>query len=153
MDNNDYYQQPAQPVQPVQPEVYQQPVQYPAPYYEGSEQEMKERTKKANLLCLISIALRVIPYILTTVTGLFGRVLETTDLSQLSSSVTSVISFATSGASIASWVLVIIARAKYRESKFAKILLIIYICELVLTVIAVVVLVIWCMIACRNFPG
>lgn len=153
MDNNNYYQQPAQPVQPVQPEVYQQPVQYPAPYYDGSEQEMKERTKKANLLCLISIALRVIPYILTTVTGLFGRVLETTDLSHLSSSVTSVISLATSGASIASWVLVIIARAKYRESKFAKILLIVYICELVVGVIAAIALIIWCAYACHGIPG
>lgn len=156
------YQQPVQYAQPVQPAEYmqpaqnQQPVQYPAPYFEGTAQEMKERNKKANILCIISLVLRVAPYVLTTITGTFNRLFENVDLSsisQMSNMATLAISAATSGTYIASWVLVIIAKVKFKESKFAKILLIIYICELVLTVIAVVVLVIWCMVACRNFPG
>ena len=163
MDNSYYnnaqnYQPQGQPVQPIyqDPAQYQQPVQYPSPYFQGTQEEMADRKKKANTLCIISLLLRAVPYITGIITAFIERFNSITNLSEITTTLTGIISFATGGTYIASWVLLIIARVKYKESRFAKVLMIVYICELVVTVIAVIILVVWCMIVCQgcqNFPG
>jgi hypothetical protein len=54
---------------------------------------------------------------------------------------------------LASWVLMIIARAKYRRSVFAKVVMWIYIVLLILGVIATVVLIMTCVNMIRQCPG
>ena len=176
MENNNFSQQPepqaqplqAQPVQyqqPVQqPAQYQQPVytQYPeqqyavpysAPLAQPVDTEAREKTKKGNILCFISLACYLAPYlvgsILSAVTGFFENV--SSSLTGTSYSVSSLVTSSVLTASyIASWVLVIIARVKYKNT-FSKVLLWIYIGILVLSIIAIVLVVAFCLFACSQY--
>ena len=166
MENNNYSQEPqaqpsAQPVQyqqPVQQPVYTQyPQQYSAPYTASPVQpvdpEAKEKIKKGNILCFISLACYVAPSIiggiLNSVTDSFENLQQS--LTGSSYSLSSLISSSVmTAAYIAAWVLVIIARTKYKNT-FSKVLLWIYIGTLVLGIIALVVVIAFCLFACGKY--
>ena len=183
MDNNNYqpiqpqYQPLQQPQQPVQP-VYQQPAygqqpsyQQPYPQYqqmpgqymadpllmsadEMDAEERAARRKKGNLLCFISIGLLVLPY---AVSGIFSGLADS--LSELFednaglSAISSLLSLALGGSYIGSWVLMIIARVKYKENKFAKVLMWVYIGLAAASIIAVVLLIVMCWYLVKDCPG
>ena len=57
------------------------------------------------------------------------------------------------GTYIASWVLMIIARVKYKESKFAKVLMWVYIGILAASVIALVLIIAMCAYMLKDCQG
>ncbi len=163
MENNNYSQEPqAQPsAQPVQ---YQQPVQQPV-YTQYSQQyavpqalpvvdtEAREKTKNGNILCFISLACYLAPSIiggiLSAVTDSFEKMQQS--LTGSSYSLSSLVSSSVmTAAYIAAWVLVIIARTKYKNT-FSKVLLWIYIGTLVLGIIALVVVIAFCLFTCGQY--
>ena len=159
--------------QPVQQPVYQQPVQQPVyqPAYQPQPQyvqgnkatlgiqqadlytpaEQSERRKKATVLCVISLVCQFAPELIT---GVFSGIAESLD--DLSSSLEP-LTYATSmvalGTYVASWVLMIIARVKYKESKFAKVLMWVYIGILAASVIAIVLVIAMCAYMLKDCQG
>lgn len=176
------YQQPVQlPVQqPVQQPVYQplqpdpnqpaymyQPAYQPQPQYVqgnkatlGIQQadlytpaEQSERRKKANILCIISLVCQFAPEIIS---GVFSGILQSVDDFASNSSLeplTYVSSMIVGGTYIASWVLMIIARVKYKESKFAKVLMWVYIGILAASIIAIILVVAMCAYLLKDCRG
>ena len=161
MENNNYSQETQPQAQPVQ---YQQPVQQPV-YTQYPQQysvpqalpvvdpEAKEKIKKGNILCFISLACYVAPSIiggiLNSVTDSFENLQQ--GLTGSSYSLSSLVSSSVmTAAYIAAWVLVIIARTKYKNT-FSKVLLWIYIGTLVLGIIALVVVIAFCLFACGKY--
>ena len=166
------YQQPVQ--QQVQQPVYQQPAyeQYyqqtyqPQPQYvQGNNAtlginqtdlytpaEQSERRKKATILCIISLVCQFAPEVIG---GVLSGIIESLD--DLSSSslepLTYISSMIVGGTYIASWVLMIIARVKYKESKFAKVLMWVYIGILAASVIAIVLIVAMCAYMLKDCQG
>ncbi|MBP5654666.1 MAG: hypothetical protein J6X33_04075 [Clostridiales bacterium] len=176
MNNDQQYQtapsQPQQFVQPGQAQQYQQPP-YQQPQYQPQPQQFMaqqpaywqttpqvraeaedpaSRKKKANILCFISLGLSFVPYFMSFLMILMG---EFSDVSKYKSSDFLIdIMVSLMGASyIASWVLMIIARVKFKESVFAKILMWVYIGMAALGVIAVMAFIAWCVSQCSNMPG
>lgn len=165
-------QQPVQPVQqPVQQPVYQQPAyqqMYPQQYqqtqYAGNNaplgvqpadmytpEEQSKRRKQANILCIISLVLQVAPEVLTSVFS--GMVESLGDISNVTEPITYGYSILAGGTYIASWVLMIIARVKYKESKFAKILMWVYIGLLAAGVITLVIIIAMCAYMLKDCQG
>lgn len=170
------YQQPVQqvqqPVQQVQQPVYQQPAyqqMYPQQYqqqtqYAGNNaplgvqpqdmytpEEQAKRRKQANILCIISLVLQVAPEVLT---GVFSGLVESLgDISNVTEPITYAYSLITGGTYIASWVLMIIARVKYKKSKFAKILMWVYIGILAAGVITLVIIIAMCAYMLKDCQG
>ena len=166
--------QMAQPVQPqsVQQPVYQQPV-YQQPYQQVQPQyvpdkkaplgiqptdmftpeEQAQRRKKATILCIISLVCQFAPEVFG---GIFSGIVE--GIGEMSNSsalepLTYISSMLVGGTYIASWVLMIIARVKYKESKFAKVLMWVYIGILVASVIAIVLIVAMCAYMLKDCQG
>ena len=175
-----YQPQPQQPQQPVQPVYQQQPVygqqpQYQQPVYqqmpgqymaqpyvdpllmpadEMSPEERASRRKKGNLLCFISIGLQVLPYITSGIlSGITQSLNELAGSNSGLSAISYILSLATGGSYIASWVLMIIARVKYRENKFAKVLMWVYIGLTVAYIAAVILLIVMCWYLVKDCPG
>ena len=174
-------QQPQQPVQPVyqqqpvygqQPQYqqqYQQPVyqqmpgQYMAQPYvdpllmpadEMSPEERASRRKKGNLLCFISIGLQILPYITSGIlSGIMESLNELAGSNSGLSAISYILSLATGGSYIASWVMMIIARVKYRENKFAKVLMWVYIGLTVAYIAAAILLIVMCWYLVKDCPG
>ena len=158
------YQQPQPAVYPPQ---YQRPVQYqqyPGQPYPGAnpymgtenqrtEAEIAQRRKKANILCFISLGLQVVPYVLSGIIAATSNIFSDQNLDSLTSLMSEILSTLTGGSYIASWVFMIIARVKYKESTFAKVLMWVYIGVLALGIIAVVLFVIWCISELQKCPG
>lgn len=165
-------QQPVQPIQqPVQQPVYQQPAyqqMYPQQYqqtqYAGNNaplgvqpadmytpEEQAKRRKQANILCIISLVLQVAPEVLTSVFS--GMVESLGDISNVTEPITYGYSILAGGTYIASWVLMIIARVKYKESKFAKILMWVYIGLLAAGVITLVIIIAMCAYMLKDCQG
>ncbi|MBO4523140.1 MAG: hypothetical protein J5723_00470 [Ruminococcus sp.] len=152
------YQQQPQYQQPVyQQPVYQQPV-YQQPVYQQPQkpvrpidllppEERSARKKKANTLCIISLILQVSPYVIL---GVLSGILESLDRSfDVTTSVPAIVQilgYISGGAYIASWVFMIIARAKYSESVFAKVLMWVYLGLLSIGIIGTIVLIYMCAI-------
>ncbi|MBR4430489.1 MAG: hypothetical protein IKS75_04255 [Clostridiales bacterium] len=152
------YQQQPQYQQPVyQQPVYQQPV-YQQPVYQQPQkpvrpidllppEERAARKKKANTLCIISLILQVSPYVIL---GVLSGILESLDRSfDVTTSVPAIVQilgYISGGAYIASWVFMIIARAKYSESVFAKVLMWVYLGLLSIGIIGTIVLIYMCAI-------
>jgi hypothetical protein len=168
------YQQPVQqPVyQPLQPDpnqpayMYQPPYQPQTQYVQGNNAtlgiqqadlytpaEQSERRKKANILCIISLVCQFAPEVLA---GIFSGIVESIDDLSSNSSLepltylSSTIVFATY---VASWVLMIIARVKYKESKFAKVLMWVYIGILAASVIALILVIAMCAYMLKDCQG
>ncbi len=161
------YQQPVQqPVQqPAYEQYYQQPYQPQPQYVQGNKAtlginqtdlytpaEQSERRKKATILCIISLVCQFAPEVIG---GLLSGIIESVD--ELSSSslepLTYISSMIVGGTYIASWVLMIIARVKYKESKFAKVLMWVYIGILAASVIAIVLIVAMCAYILKDCQG
>ena len=166
-------QQPVQqPVyQPVQQPVYQQypqyqqvPGQYASPVYPvdpvmgtpiptEEERKKKENIKKGNILCFISLGLMLLSYITS---GILGGIVDSmgsiTDSYESTSVLSTVLSTLLGGSYIGSWVCMIIARVKYKNT-FSKVLMWIYIGILALSVIAVVILIAMCAYMCKDCQG
>lgn len=146
------YQQPVyqQPVyqQPVyQQTVYQQPQKPVRPIDLLPPEERAARKKKANTLCIISLILQVSPYVIL---GVLSGILESLDRSfDVTTSVPAIVQilgYISGGSYIASWVFMIIARAKYSESVFAKVLMWVYLGLLSIGIIGTIVLIYMCAI-------
>ena len=135
MENNDYSQEPQLQALPV------------------VDTETREKTKKGNILCFISLACYLAPSIiggiLSAVTDSFEKLQQ--GLTGSSYSLSSLVSSSVmTAAYIAAWVLVIIARTKYKNT-FSKVLLWIYIGTLVLGIIALVAVIAFCLFACGKY--
>lgn len=158
------YQEPAYPQS-----VYQQPVQYqqvpPAysmPPYQADPsmqasvptEEEKANKKKANILCIISLALMILPSIVSG--ALSGITNAFDDLSGESyEALETFVSIALGGLGasyIASWVLMLIARIKYKTT-FSKVLMWIYIGLLAAGLIGVILLVVMCAYIIQECNG
>ena len=167
------YQQPVQqPVQqpgyqqPAYEQYYQQPYQPQPQYVQGNKAtlgiqqadlytpaEQSERRKKANILCIISLVCQFAPEIIS---GVFSGILQSVDDFASNSSLeplTYVSSIIVGGTYIASWVLMIIARVKYKESKFAKVLMWVYIGILAASIIAIILVVAMCAYLLKDCRG
>jgi len=166
------YQQPVQqqvqqPVyqQPAYEQYYQQPYQPQPQYVQGNNAtlginqtdlytpaEQSERRKKATILCIISLVCQFAPEVIG---GVLSGIIESVD--ELSSSslepLTYISSMIVGGTYIASWVLMIIARVKYKESKFAKVLMWVYIGILAASVIALVLIIAMCAYMLKDCQG
>ena len=119
---------------------------YVAPQQPGTREISPEDIRKGNILCFISMACMFGVPILS---GLIGAVVSSGDIENSNSALMSIISLLAGGSDIAAWVLVIIARARYKN-KFSKVLLIIYIVILALAVIAFIILILACASCVRD---
>lgn len=162
------YQQPVYQQPVYQQPAYQQPVQYqpvapvyPMPQYQADPsleaplitEEEKQKRKKGNILCFISLALMIVPGILSGTISSFAETFE--DAGGMSSTTGTIIEFLLGGAGasyIASWVLMIIARVKYKNT-FSKVLMWIYIGLLAATVIGIILLVAMCAWMLKDCQG
>ena len=156
------YQQPAQQVyQQPNPQMQPQYMVQPNPgdlkmseYDMMSPAEKADRKKKANILCFISLGLHFIPEMIS---GVFSGVIENiSDLSSngsLSEAMTMVYAILFGGSYIASWVLMIMARVKYKESKFAKVLMWVYIGLLAVAILAVILVIAMCAYILKDCQG
>ena len=110
--------------------------------------EVPEPKSYEKLLCFLSLGLYVFG---PTASGIPMYIVESMNLqSDVSSPIFSVLSSFGSVTYIAAWVLMIIARVKYKKSVFAKVLMWVYIGMLVAAVILVIVLVATCINALNN---
>lgn len=160
------YQQPYQ--QQYQPQ-YQQPYQQIQPQYvaqqnqEGtktseydllSPAEKAARRKQANILCFISLGLHFIPEMISgMLTGIVDSISKTADIGSTSEVLSIIISVLFGGSYVASWVLMIMARVKYKESRFAKILMWVYIGILAAGIIAVILVIAMCAYILKDCQG
>ena len=158
------YQQAPQPVYQQYPQYQQVPGQYAAPGYPvdpimGSpipteeERLKKENNKKGNILCFISLGLMLLPYITS---GILGGIIESvgsiTDNYESTSLISTVLSTLLGGSYIGSWVCMIIARVKYKNT-FSKVLMWIYIGMLAASIIAIIIIVAMCAYMCKDCQG
>ena len=127
--------------------MYQQPQKPVRPIDLLPPEERSARKKKANTLCIISLILQVSPYVIL---GVLSGILESLDRSfDVTTSVPAIVQilgYISGGAYIASWVFMIIARAKYSESVFAKVLMWVYLGLLSIGIIGTIVLIYMCAI-------
>lgn len=97
-----------------------------------------EDQNSANILCYLSLILTF---------GVDGILwLANSKASPLGDSLTNLVPFL----NLVGFVLIIIARVKYPQSKFAKILLWIYVILSILGILAIVLIIATCMYACSN---
>lgn len=157
-----YQPQPAQ-YQQQYPQYAQYPVQ---PYMAAGQndyavpsvdEEAAKIRKKGNLLCFISLALYIVPYVLSSfLSGVTNSISNlASDNHGMAEMLTYVLTGATGGTYIASWVLVIIARIKYKCT-FSKVLLWIYIGMLIATIVMLIVAIAACALlakSCSGIPG
>ena len=112
------------------------------------EAQVPEPKSYEKLLCFLSLGLYVFG---PTASGIPMYIVESMNLqSDVSSPIFSVLSSFGSVTYIAAWVLMIIARVKYKKSVFAKVLMWVYIGLLVAAIIAVIILVATCINALNN---
>ena len=130
-----------QPAQPVAPAPAPAPVA-PAPQAPAAPQTKEEEDKAANKLCIISLACRYGTPILMVFASILGNLLDAIHIENGDAFVENLIAFPLLCSGLASWILVIVARVKYKQSTFPKVLLIIYIVAAVLKFILALVLII-----------
>ena len=169
------YQQPAY-QQTIQP-TYQQPVQpayqqtYPPQYVNdplmASADEMdlelkRKRSKKARTLCFISLGLYLSPFLVSIILYLISALISgasSASYSSMSSASTAlgvayiICLFIDSALRIGAWVTMIIARVKYKESVFAKVLMWVYIGLLIAAVVSTIILVAMCWAFIESLQG
>lgn len=156
------YQQPVYQQPPYQQPVYQQPVYqqpvYQQPVYQQPQkpvrpidllppEERSARKKKANTLCIISLVLHFSPFVLVSALSGLLEGLETGFTgTSTAPAIVQILGYIGGAAYIASWVFMIIARAKYSESVFAKVLMWVYLGILSIGIIGTIVLIYMCAI-------
>ncbi len=143
MAPNGQYVQYGQPVPPNGQYMSPQQPQQPAP---------NQSRKLELLLCILSLCLHFIPSMVSG--GLAYLIEEISSVKSDASSVIYSIIYAIGSAGyIASWVLMIIARVKFKKSTFAKVLMWVYIGILIASVVLIAVIIISCINALRDCPG
>lgn len=130
-----------QPAQPVAPAPAPAPVA-PVPQAPAAPQTKEEEDKAANKLCIISLVCRYGAPILMVFAGILGNLLDAIHIENGDAFVENLIAFPLLCSGLASWILVIVARVKYKQSTFPKVLLIIYIVAAVLKFILALILII-----------
>ena len=109
------------------------------------------RKKKADLLCYISLGLYAASIVSAIVTYVYSAYVnyETQNI------IFKILSAFSSVAFEAAWVLVIVARAKFRENRFAKILLWVYISIAITVAVVFIAIIAYCVYTCAtcNMPG
>ena len=150
------YTQSVKVTPPVQPAYQMPPQPAPAP----QPQKPQENKKLELLLCFLSLGLYIggpmVSGIFVYLAGGISTITSgsTSDVANSIGEVfTSILSMVGSASYIGAWVLMIIARVKFKKSVFAKVLMWVYIGLLVLSVVAVVVVVVSCINALRDCPG
>ena len=126
--------------------VQQEPVYQPNQPAEDPE----VRIQKANTLCSISLGLHFLPVLIVAIMVGYNRATGGTNVLEgfLGRLITSIY-----GASfIGSWVTMIIARVKYKESVFAKVLMWVYIGIAIIGVIGFIALVAMCIYNLSQCP-
>ena len=114
-----------------------------------TDQEQLARKKTANKLCTISLILQLAGILLFILRLTFDADNQIFNSELLGYPVTVV----ACSAYYASWVLMIIARVRFKKSVFAKILMWVYIGIVVLIILAIIAFIAWCMTACSGIPG
>lgn len=104
----------------------------------------EEENKKANKLCIISLCLKYIP---TIITGSFYGI--TGESNSVINSLINLLGLCP----LAAFIIMIIVRVKYPKNKFGKIIMWIYIIELILVIIGVIILLIACGAILRDCRG
>lgn len=112
---------------------------------------MNEQDKQTcNILCVVSAILFALPLI-ADVTGFMISIFTTTDqLSDLISSYYSLFFGMTGTFQITGIILMIIARVKYPQSVFAKVLMWVYIAMIILYVILMILFIIAMVVICNS---
>ena len=109
------------------------------------------RKKKADMLCYISLGLYAASIVTAIVTYVYSAYVnyETQNI------IFKILSAFSSVAFEAAWVLVIVARAKFRENRFAKILLWVYISIAITVAVVFIAIIAYCVYTCAtcNMPG
>ena len=123
-------------------------------YDQLSPAEKAARRKQANILCFISLGLHFIPEMISgMLTGIVDSISKTADIGSTSEVLSIIISVLFGGSYVASWVLMIVARVKYKESRFAKILMWVYIGILAAGIIAVILVIAMCAYILKDCHG
>lgn len=116
--------------------------------------EQAARRKSATILCIISLGLQFIPETISgLLTSVLDKVAETSSVSNFSEIGSILISVLFGGSYIASWVLMIMARVKYKESKFAKVLMWVYIGILAAGILAFILVIATCAYILKDCHG
>ena len=109
------------------------------------------RKKKADLLCYISLGLYAASIVSAIVTYVYSAFVnyETQNI------IFKILSAFSSVTFEAAWVLVIVARAKFRENRFAKILLWVYIAMAITVAVILIAIIAYCVYTCSTcyMPG
>ena len=110
-----------------------------------------EDNQKANIMCVISLVCHfIVPFLGSFLLGgMTSSFTETNDVSA-GSTITSLFSLIVSCSYLASWVLMIIVRVKYKNNTFGKVIMWIYIILLALGIIAVIILIVTCVNILRE---
>lgn len=107
--------------------------------------------KNVKTLCIISLALQILPWILTVI------MVTVLDVSQFqtreaSNSVVVATMILQAISLIAAWILMIVARVKNKKSVFAKVLMWVYIVLLVLEIALPILFFVWLSVSCSGLP-
>ena len=130
----------------------------PDPVYMGGEslleeEERKKNNKKGNILCFISLGLMIIP---SLISGVFGGVTDAfkdiSDNYDAASVFVTAFSSILGGSYIASWVLMLIARIKYKTT-FSKVLMWVYIGILAAGILATILIIAMCAYILKDCHG
>ena len=139
MDNQPTYnepvqQEPAMPVTSAMPQV-----------------DYAARKKKADMLCYISLGL----YAASIVSAIVKYVYSAFVNYETQNIIFKILSAFRFVAFEAAWVLVIVARAKFRENRFAKILLWVYIAMAITVAVVLIAIIAYCFYTCStcHMPG
>ena len=102
-------------------------------------------------MCVISLVCHfIVPFLGSFLLGgMTSSFTETNDVSA-GSTITSLFSLIVSCSYLASWVLMIIVRVKYKNNTFGKVIMWIYIILLALGIIAVIILIVTCVNILRE---
>ena len=132
--NNPVQQEPAMPVTAAMPQV-----------------DYVARKKKADLLCYISLGLFAASIVTAIVTYVYRALVGYEEQNIIVENLPIVYSTAFEAA----WVLVIVARAKFRENRFAKILLWVYIAMAITVAVVLIAIIAYCFYTCStcHMPG
>ena len=141
------YQQGQIPPQPM----YQQgqiPPQFVPPY--DPDKEKKDK-KLELLLCFLSLGLYVGgPLLIGIPEALLSSLSSSAFESSAGNFLSQLSSFVGSASYIAAWVLMIIARVKFKKSVFAKVLMWVYIAVIILATVAAIIFIISCIETIRS---
>ena len=150
-DQYNQYNQQAYPNQYGQQSYPNNPQGYPVDPQFDKKYISPEDNQKANIMCVISLVCHfIVPFLGSFLLG--GMTSSFSEINDVSagSTITSLLSLIVSCSYLASWVLMIIVRVKYKNNTFGKVIMWIYIILLALGIIAVIILIVTCVNILRE---